>query len=450
MEPCDVYGAASRGRTGARLACKLAIAHVVSSLKVGGAEQVVVDLATLQRAAGHDVVVIAISDDPDGPRAEQLRRRGVEVQLLPKRRGFDVSITARLVSRFAAWGTSLVHVHNLQPLLYAAPAGWLHRAPVIHTRHGVVDDPRARPWLRHAAAAFVDAHVAVSRPTAEVMLSEGQVTPPKLHVVTNGVDLSRFAPDPVARARVRAELGISQQAWVVGTVGRLAPVKDHALLLRAAARALPGDGRLLLVGDGPERAPLVALARELGLSERALFLGERHGVPRILAALDAFALSSLSEGLPLAVLEAMAAGLPVVATAVGGVPTAVTDGLTGFLVPSGDTEALEARLTHLRDDPALATRMGRNGRKVALQRYSAARMVERYMDLYTLLLVRQHPRGKPTVRPSALVAHVKGASAPPRELGPSAPREAADRGEGAPRGGAAAGARPRSPTAPPS
>lgn len=447
MDVRDIYGAGGRDLSRTGLPWKLGIAHVVSSLKAGDAEQVVVDLAALQRAAGHDVTVIAIADDPDGPRAEQLRRRGVDVQLLPKRRGFDVSMTARLVALFRARGISLVHAHNQQPLIYAAPAGWLHRVPVVHTKHGVSDDLQSRRWLRSAAAAFVDAHVAVSRPTAEMLVNQGQVSAEKLHVVASGLDLSRFAPDPVARARVRAELGVSQQAWVLGSVARLSAVKNHALLLRAAAQALPEDGRLLLVGDGPERARLVALARELGLSDRALFVGGRHGVPQILAALDAFALCSVAEGLPLAVLEAMAAGLPVVATAVGGVPTALTDGYTGFLVPSGDAEALAARLTALRDDPALAARMGRYGRKVTLQRYSAARMVERYMDLYALLLVRQLHRGVPAIRPSDLLAYARSSSFLQRAFGVSTAAEVPGRGWAAPRSDAAASARRRSPIA---
>ncbi|WP_437590728.1 glycosyltransferase [Sorangium sp. So ce1000] len=445
MEIRDIYGVGGRDRSRAELPWKLAIAHVVTSLKAGDAEQVVVDLTALQRATGHDVTVIAIADDPDGPRADQLRRRGVEVQLLPKRRGFDVSMTARLVALFRARGISLVHAHNQLPLIYAAPAGWLHGVPVIHTKHGVLEEMQGRRWLRSAAAAFVDAHVAVSRPTAETLVSQGQICREKLHVVPSGLDLSRFAPDPVARARVRAELGISQQAWVLGTVGRLSAVKNHALLLRAAARALPEDGRLLLVGEGPERERLAALTRELGLSERALFVGKRHSAPQFLAALDAFVLSSVSEGLPLALLEAMAAGLPVVATAVGGVPTALTDGYTGFLVPSGDAEAFAARLTELRDNPSLAARMGRYGRKVALQRYSAARMVERYMDLYTLLLVRQRHRGMPAIRPSDLFAYARSSSFVQRALGVSAGVEVLGLGQGAPRSGAAASARPRLP-----
>jgi sugar transferase (PEP-CTERM/EpsH1 system associated) len=400
----NLHGAESSNGAVSSVPRRLAIAHVLSSFKVGGAEQVVVDLATLQCDLGHEVLAIAIADDPDGPRADQLRRRGVDVHLLPKRPGFDITMIARLAALFAGKKVTLVHSHNHLPLIYAAPAGWLHRVPVIHTKHGVSQDMQGRRWLRSAVAPFVDAHVAVSDSTAEHLLGQRKTRPPNLHIISNGIDLSRFAPDPEARARVRAELGVSQQAWVVGCVGRLCAVKNHALLLRAAARSLADGGRLLLVGDGPERALLMTLSRELGLSGRVIFLGERHDVPRLLTALDVFALPSLSEGMPLVVIEAMSTALPVVATAVGGVPTVLADEETGFLVPSGDAEALAVGLAALRDDPALAERMGRSGRKIALQRYSAARMVERYMNLYALLLTRQLPRGEPFIRPSSLFA----------------------------------------------
>ncbi|WP_437587717.1 glycosyltransferase [Sorangium sp. So ce1000] len=408
----------------------------MSSFQTGGAEQVAVDLAAFQRAAGHDVLAVAIAEDPDGPRAEQLRRRGVEVHLVPKCPGFDATLTARLAALFATKGVMLVHSHNQLSLVYAAPAGWLHRVPVIHTKHGVSQDMQGRRWLRSAASAFVDAHVAVSQPTAAVVLGQREVDPNKVHVVANGIDLSRFAPDRAARARVRAELAIPRDAWVIGSVGRLSPVKNHALLVRAAARSLPRGGRLLLVGDGSERERLVALARELRVSDRVLFAGERHDVPALLAALDVFALPSLSEGLPLALLEAMAAGLPAVATDVGGVSTALVDRETGFLVPSDEVAPLAARLSELHADPGRAAKMGRRGRVLALRRYSAVRMAERYMDLYALLLLR-HSRRVAAVRPSALLARIWRANQAPRAI-TDAPRH----GDGRPHGD-----HPRSPAA---
>lgn len=383
---------------------RLVIAHVLNSFQVGGAEQVVVDLAGLQRAAGHEVLAVGIATEPDGPRADQLRQRGVDVHLMPKRPGFDVRLPGRLAAFFAKHGVSIVHSHNQLPLVYGAAAGRLHRVPVCHTMHGATLDRGRRALLRRAAAALVDAHVAVSQSTAEFMLKHNEVPSSRLHVVPNGIDLSRFAPAPAARARIRAELGIPAEAWVVGAVGRLTQVKNHALLLRAAARVLSGEDRLLLVGDGPEAGPLRALADELGLGERVVFAGERHDVPALLAAFDVFVMSSSTEGLPLSILEAMAAALPVVATAVGGVPGVVDDGETGFLVPSGCVDSLATHLASLRDDRARAGSMGRRGRALALARYSAETMLARYMSLYDVLLARREPDRVGALRPSSLLA----------------------------------------------
>ncbi|WP_437670280.1 glycosyltransferase [Sorangium sp. So ce131] len=385
---------------------RLVIAHVLNSFQVGGAEQVVVDLAGLQRDAGHDVKVVGIATNAQGPRAEQLRERGVEVHMIPKRPGFDITLPGKLAAFFAKHDVSIVHSHNQMPLIYATAAGRLHRVPVCHTLHGAVFDQGRRAWLRHVAARLADAHVAVSQSTADFMLKNNEVPRSKLHVILNGIDLSRFRPDPEARARVRAELGIPADAWVAGSVGRLSQVKNHALLLRAAAAAgvLSEDGRLLLVGDGPEAAPLRALAEELGISDRVVFAGERHDVPEFLAAMDAFVLSSTSEGLPLSMVEAMATGLPVVSTAVGGIPALLGDGEAGLLVPSGSVESLAEHLAALKSNPERAEALGKRGRKLALGRYSAERMMASYMDIYESLLSRRISERRGVLRASALLA----------------------------------------------
>ncbi|WP_437586197.1 glycosyltransferase [Sorangium sp. So ce1000] len=397
------HGTMTRARHG-----RLVIAHVLNSFQVGGAEQVVVDLAGLQRAAGHEVMVVGIATNPDGPRAAQLRERDVAVHMLPKRSGFDILLPGKLAAFFAKHGVSIVHSHNQQPLVYATAAGRLHRVPVCHTLHGAMFDQGRRAWLRHMAAKLADAHVAVSQPTADFMLKHNEVPSSKLHVILNGIDLSRFRPDTAARHRIRAELGIPRDAWVAGAVGRLSQVKNHALLLRAAAAGIlsgdSDDARLLLVGDGPEAASLRALAEGLGISDRVIFAGERHDVPRLLSASDVFVLSSKSEGLPLSMVEAMTTGLPVVSTAVGGIPALIADGETGFLVPSEDEGALAAKLAALKGDPTLSEAMGKRGRKLALRRYSAERMMASYMDIYETLLARRESERRGILRPSELLA----------------------------------------------
>ncbi len=210
-----------------------------------------------------------------------------------------------------------------------------------------------------------------------------------MRTIPNGIDLSRFHPDAEARAAVRAELGVPADAFVVGTVGRLAPEKDQALLMRAVAPLLDENLRLVIVGDGMERAALDAQAAALG--ERARFVhlpGARKDVPRFLAAFDVFALSSVTEGLPLVIPEAMATALPVISTAVGGIPGVVAEGETGFLVPPGDEAALRDRVARLAAERALGEKFGARGRALALALYSAERMVRDYLALYHEVLGR--------------------------------------------------------------
>jgi glycosyltransferase involved in cell wall biosynthesis len=231
------------------------------------------------------------------------------------------------------------------------------------------------------ASLFVDAYVGVSPRIACRALRHRECPEGKVRIIENGVNLSAFHLDPQARLEVRAELGVPNDAWVVGTVGRMVEDKNPELLLRASLPMLGPRTRLLLVGDGPLLPGLRAQAAAHPAGSFAGILGARRDVARLLAALDVFALSSRTEGMPLALLEAMSVGLPIVATAVGGVPDVLRDGVSAKLVPSEDDVALRAALTWLRDDRAEAARLGANARAESV-RFAAATMVKRYSDLY--------------------------------------------------------------------
>jgi glycosyltransferase involved in cell wall biosynthesis len=199
---------------------------------------------------------------------------------------------------------------------------------------------------------------------------------------------------------VRAELGIPPDAWVVGTVGRLAPEKDQTLLVRAMAPLLDERRQLVILGDGPERGALEASVAATFRPEFCHLLGSRPDTERYLAAFDAFALSSKTEGLPLALLEAMATGVPVVSTAVGGIPDVLQPGVTGVLVPAGDHQALFRQLLFLVNYPTAALRMGARGRELVHADYSVGGMAERYQSLYETL-VRRTVEREPMVAGSA-------------------------------------------------
>lgn len=379
------------------MSASIAVAHVLSSFGIGGQERVALDLAATQRSAGCRVLAISLAPGPEGPLAADFRERGAAVETVAKGDRFDTTLPLRLAALFVREAVELVHTHNPQALIYGALAGRLARCAVVHTKHGANPDRARRLWMRRAAAALADAYVAVSETTAEAARKHRDCAPGKLRVIPNGIDLRAFRPDPAARATVRAELGIPEGAWVVGTAARLAPEKGQTLLVRAMLPLLGEGLRLVIAGDGPEAGALRALAESSPNGRFVHLLGLRRDVPRLLAAFDVFALSSITEGLPLAVPEAMAAGLAVVSTAVGGIPDVIENEVTGFLVPPGDEAALRERMAALAANRPIALACGLRARETALARYGADRMARDYLTLYGEVLARR--RG-----PAALAA----------------------------------------------
>jgi len=368
------------------------IAHVIGSFGVGGGERVALDLAAGQRARGAEVVVVSLEEPANGPMAAEYAAHGIPIVRLAKRAGgIDVALVAKLALELRRRRIEIVHTHNPPPLIYGAPAARLAGARCVHTKHGANEMRGRRRLLARAAALCCDAFVAVSATTEAQARANGDVALRKLVTIENGIGLSRFSPSATLRATVRGELGLPADAFVVGTVGRLVREKNQPLLVEALAPHLSDKLRLVIVGDGPEKPALDAALATLGERARwVLPLGARGDVPRLLHALDVFALSSDSEGLPLVIVEAMAASLPVVSTAVGGIPAVIVDGVdgtsgsaaTGALVPRGDAAALGSRLWQLASAPALGVSWGEEGRRRALARYSAQRMVDDYFAVY--------------------------------------------------------------------
>jgi len=366
----------------------LSIVHLLSSYGVGGQERVALDLAIGQRARGHRVGVISLAPPPDGAMADELVEAGAEIGRVPKRAvGLDPSLVGRLVRELRRRGAEVVHTHNPLPLVYGVPAARLARAAAIHTKHGKNPSGLANRILRRAAAQLSHAFVAVSETTAAQARAAHEMPTSRLHVIPNGIRLDRYAPDPEARAAIRVELGLGD-AWVVGTVGRLDAFKNQALLVRAMAPLLSSRVRLVIVGEGDARPEVEAAIAALPDPRWVVLTGRRMDVPRIVHAFDVFALSSKSEGLPLVVPEAMAAALPIVATAVGGLPDVIDEAETGMLVPV-DQPALTEALMNLERDRELARDMGARARVVALERFSADRMVDDYLALYRQALGRR-------------------------------------------------------------
>ena len=375
------------------------VAHILSSFGTGGAERVALDLAASQVRAGWRVSAVSLAPESDEPLVAEFRSAGVEIDRVARPRpGVDPVLVARLGWWLRRHRVELAHTHNRLAMIYGAPAARLAGARVVHTKHGKNPRGGARLMLAKLSGRCIDAFVAVSPETAEVARTRHEIDERKLLVITNGIELGRFHPEPTARERIRRELGIDAGAWLIGTVGRIAPEKNHALLLRAAAPLLGPQHRLVIAGDGPLMASLRELVAELKIGGFVHLLGARGDVPDVLNALDVFVMSSSTEGLPLVVLEAMATALPVVSTSVGGIPDVLDEGQTGFLVPSEDEAALRDRLARLHADRAVTRAAGAKARTVAVSRYSGERMQRDYLELYARVL---SPSRYDTVQDSA-------------------------------------------------
>jgi glycosyltransferase involved in cell wall biosynthesis len=299
--------------------------------------------------------------------------------------GFRRPDTCRQALAFARWctrnGIDVVHTTDLYTNIFALPAAACARVPVrIGSRRGLNLDRTAGQRAMQRAA-FKCAHAIVANSSAIASRLEAEhVRPNKIAVIPNGLDLDRCAPAPACSSRRR-----------VIVVANLRPEKGYDVLVDAAAVVLYRypDARFTCVGTGPESAALHARVAERHVAHAFTFLGQRDDVPALLAASDLFVLPSRTESLPNAVLEAMAAGLPVVASAVGGVPELIDDGRTGLLFPSGDSQALAQRLCRLMGDTTFAAGLGEAARRETRTRYSFDRMVTAIDSLYVRELAKR-------------------------------------------------------------
>ncbi|KRA42335.1 glycosyltransferase [Pseudoxanthomonas sp. Root630] len=370
------------------------IVHFVENLDRGGLERTVVDLIASQREAGHQCRVICLFKL--GLLAKELLASGVRVDACGKRSGLDLRALRRARALIRQSPDAVVHTHNAMAHYYAVLASLgLPVRCMINTRHGMGDGPRPGrlAWLYRQSMRFTDYTVAVCDAARRRFAEDGVHPRHGLLSVPNGIRLERFSrADPSARRALVAELELPAGSRIVGTVGRLQPVKDHALLLRAFAkvRVQVPEAVLVIVGDGPLRGALEAQAVQAGLADAVRFLGDRHDVPRLLAGMELFALSSSSEGYSIALLEACASGLPIVATDVGGNREIVRHGINGRLVPSGDIAAIATALIALLRSADQASAMGQAGYAWAQAEASFRTMAERYHGLYQAPRVPLH------------------------------------------------------------
>jgi sugar transferase (PEP-CTERM/EpsH1 system associated) len=368
------------------------IVHVVHRFDTGGMENGMVNLFNTLSPERYRHTVVALTDFSDF--RHRITAQRVDFHALHRAPGHGLGWAVRLWKLLRRLKPDLVHTRNLAALeaqFVAAAAGI---RDTVHGEHGRdVFDLYGRNWkynlLRRAARPFVSNYISVSRDLETWLRLVIHVPPRKLHQIYNGVDSVKFHP----RTGRRPDFA-HPDSIVFGSVGRMVEVKDYPTLTAAFIQLIRQQperaerARLAIVGDGPTRDTCLALLQGAGLAHLAWLPGERHDIPDIMQALDVFVLPSRNEGISNTILEALASGLPVIATAVGGNLELVEDGVNGMLVTPGDVAGLAQALLGYLDGPARIAEHGANARQWAEQRFSIPAMAEAYATVYDLTLER--------------------------------------------------------------
>jgi glycosyltransferase involved in cell wall biosynthesis len=365
------------------------VCHVLHGLTIGGAEVLAARLVRQLRGSFRFTFVCL---DELGPLGEELRAEGFLIHVLGRRPGVDLGCSRRLARFLREQNVDLLHCHQYSPFFYGICARLLcRRPPVLFTEHGRPhpDFPRRKRIVANRLLLERrDRVISVGQAVRQALVANEGIPADRVAVICNGVNLAQPAACHGRRDEVRRELNLGSNDLVLLHVARLHPIKDHATALRMLALMLgrQPNSRLILAGEGPEREIIQRHIAELGIGQKVRLLGVRSDVPRLLAAADIAILTSLNEGIPLTLIEAMAAGLPVVATNVGGVGEIVKDGVSGFLAAAADPAALAGKALLLATDPELRSRMGESGRARAHALFSEARMLAEYRHLYEEML----------------------------------------------------------------
>ncbi|MFH0774231.1 MAG: GT4 family glycosyltransferase PelF [bacterium] len=357
------------------------ILHCIDTGGPGGAEGVLINIARLIDTERYNSSICLLKR---GWTFNEAKRIGIEPFVLTKKHRYDPFLLWHLIRLITEKKIDLIHTHCFGMNLYGALAAKMTGVPVIPTVHGFLYDfeKNRRLIAYKLISRFSKKIVAVSHELKSHLIEKARINPDKVMVIHNGIDLDGYKPIADSNLKKR-ELDIEPSAPIVGIVGNLRPVKDHETFLQAASqiiKVMPST-KFLVIGDGPLKENLKEQSRKMKLDENVLFLGHRTDVLELLAIMDIFVLSSISEGLSLSILEAMAMSKPVVTTDVGGNPEIIVDGKTGFLVPPKDPSNLASKIMLLKDK-GLAERMGGEGRRRVEEHFSLEKMIKNYEQLY--------------------------------------------------------------------
>lgn len=373
------------------------VVHIVTRFDTGGLENGVVNLINHMPASAYRHAVVALTEVTEF--SQRVHPADVEFIALKKPPGHGFKLYPKIWRLFRQLQPAVVHTRNLGPLEMQVAAA-LAGVPVrVHGEHGrelndVAGQNRKLQRVRRIYSPFVHRYVALSRDLEQYLVQPCGIAQQRVVQIYNGVDAERFHPAGGMEPPLPGCPFGGPAHWLVGTVGRMQGVKAQTLLAQAFVRAVQmqptvaATWRLVMVGDGPLKAQVEAILQAAGLAHLTWLPGERHDVAEVMRALNCFVLPSLAEGISNTILEAMATGLPVVATRVGGNAELVDHGRTGVVVPSGDVEVMAQALLQRFDDAACTLAMGKNGRAEVEQRFSLNAMVGAYQALYDRELAR--------------------------------------------------------------
>jgi sugar transferase (PEP-CTERM/EpsH1 system associated) len=361
----------------------LRLMHAVFSLNTGGLENGVVNLCN--RLAVDQFSASICVFRAGGALEASVDRSRVALFAAKRHWRYDPTLPFRLAWLLRRRRIDILHTHSWGTLVEGVLAAKMAGTPlVVHGEHGILEERSRNVPVQRWLWSRADRVTAVAAPLADRMANLIGFPRDRIRVIANGVDTERFHSQKESCSENRRRFGLPLTGLLVGVVARLEPVKNHLGILHALARLRRGgaEAALVLAGDGPMRDQLQKAARDLEIQEHVYFLGNVVEVERLLGAIDVFVLNSQSEGMSNTILEAMASGVPVIATAVGSNPALVADGETGYLVPADDPAMLSRAMERLAGDQPLRREMGSRGRLRVERDFSIARMVDEYADLY--------------------------------------------------------------------
>jgi glycosyltransferase involved in cell wall biosynthesis len=384
-----------------KTACPLRVLFLTTSMPVGGAETLLVNLVRRMDRSRFAPEIVCLKER--GPLGEELAAElPVHAELLSQK--FDFRVLPRLWQLMRKpKADAVITVGAGDKMFWGRIAAKLAGVPVIVSALHSTGWPDGIGPLNRLLTPWTDAFIGVATAHAEHLTNVEGFPAEKVHTIYNGVDCVRFAPR--SGTAIRHTLGIAEDAPVVGILAALRPEKNHELFLHGAKQiqsAIPG-AQFLVIGDGPRRAELESLAADLGLSSAGHFLGSRSDVPQLLNACNLVGLTSHNEAAPVSILEALASGVPVVASNVGSVKESVLDGVTGRLFSPGDLEAYAQAAIELLSKPALRRQMGAEGRRRVMEQWSLESMVRGYEQLIEGIFAAKarQPRAAKQLRPSS-------------------------------------------------